>query len=69
MKKEIEFLKEGRRKKIKRGKKGDNEFCIVGKENNNHEGCHRTLQKEFHQFKLQLEFNVMGRFCMQLKIK
>jgi hypothetical protein len=44
MKEEIGDLREGRKKKIKKGKKGDNEFCIVTKENNNHEGCHRTLQ-------------------------
>jgi hypothetical protein len=49
-------------------RKGDNELCIVAKENNNHEGCHRTPTKECHQFRLGLEFNVMGRFCMQIEI-
>jgi hypothetical protein len=49
-------------------KKGDNELCIIAKENNNHEGCHRTPQKECHRFRLGLEFNVMGRFCMQTEL-
>ncbi len=64
----MEDLRKGRKKKIESGKKGDNELCIVAKKNNNHKGCHRTPQKKCHQFRLGLEFNVMGKICMQLKI-